>query len=63
VARCTAKAAGVAPVPLGALRYRGVGSYQAQRVVVLAYDHAADPAHILLLLDSRSCDLVTDQDF
>jgi hypothetical protein len=63
VARCTSMATKVAPVPLGALRYRGTGVYQGARVVVLAFDHAQGPSRILVLLDAKTCDLVTDEDF
>jgi hypothetical protein len=63
VAQCISKAASVSPVPLAGLRYIAVGSYQGTRVVVLAFDRPDVQARILLFLNAKTCELVTDQDF
>jgi len=63
VATCAAKAGDVAPLALGPLHYRARGTYEGAAVVALAYDRADRGGRILLLLDARTCELVTDQDF
>jgi len=63
VQACVNAAPAAAGEPVGALRYRAVGSFQGTPAAVLAYDRAGDPPRLLLVLAREGCALLTSSRF
>lgn len=63
VQACVDAGPAAAGQPVGALRYRAVGTYQATPAVVLAYDRPGTPPRLLLVLSRTGCTLLASTPF